>query len=588
MCACKILAGADNFAKLRLENCYYVDKTDFLLDFLSNRSAEVTLITRPRRFGKTLLMSMLSEFFDIRKKGNYKLFAGLKISANEELCREWMNQHPVLFLSLKGVENPTYARTLTRLQQVIADLCRLHRYLLTSEKVEPEDKEALQKYLKQEANEDELAHSLAVLSSALASHRGKPVIVLIDEYDVPAAYAADNGFHDEMIGFMRNFLGDVLKGNPVLNFAVLTGCLRITREDIFTGLNNLKCYGISDNKYVDSFGFTQAEVDTLLADAGLSSRREEIKSWYDGYCFGDNQEIYCPWSILNYVLDLQEKVVTSPKPYWLHSSANALVVQFLKETTLRANDEVAQLLAHEAIVKSINTSPTYNELKSSADNFWSLLYMTGYLTRVSEERLQELSLPLNPYMDEMALVIPNEEIRKVFAKEVITWFRDSVTVTEREALTAALWQADADRLARKLEEILEQHVSCRDLAGAGSGHTVYENYYHGLLTGYFLASYAKTYSNLEAGHGYYDIQVTDTANGRGCIMEIKRAASETDDLALLAEQGLRQIAEKKYDARLLATPGISTVLHWSFAFCKKSCQARALVVKQGPQSAATT
>ena len=585
MSACKILAGVDDFAKLRLGNYYYVDKTDFLLDFLSQQSVEVTLFTRPRRFGKTLFLSMLSEFFDIRKGDNHRLFAGLKISANEELCREWMNKYPVLSLSLKGVEKPTYARTLTRLQQVISDLCKLHRYLLTSEKVDPEDKEVLQKYLKQEADEDELAHSLAVLSSALASHHGKPVIVLIDEYDVPVASAADKGFHDEMIDFMRDFLGDVLKGNQALKFAILTGCLRITRESIFTGLNNLRCYGISDNKFVETFGFTQAEVDTLLADAGLTARREEIKAWYDGYCFGDNQEIYCPWSILNYVLDLQEKVVTSPQAYWLHSSANAPVVHFLRKTTVRMDDEVAQLLAGKALVKSVNTSPTYAELESSADNFWSLLYMTGYLTRVSKERLQELSLHLNSYMDEMALVIPNEEIRKIFAKEVITWFRNSVNASETEALTSALWQADADRLAGKLEEILEQHVSCRDLAGAGSGHTVYENY-HGLLTGYFLASYAETYSNLEAGHGYYDIQVTDAAKGRGCIMEIKRAASETDDLALLAEQGLRQIAEKKYDARLLATPGISTILHWSFAFYKKSCQARALVVKQGQPSSA--
>ena len=578
------ILNTESFSKIRKKNYYYIDKTAFLEKFLRTPD-DATLFTRPRRFGKTLFMSMLAEFFDITKDSR-ELFVGLKVSANEELCKEWMNKYPVISLSLKDVDKPTYARALTDFQELISEYCRKYRALLTSDRVDDEDKKDLQKYIGRTANEDSLRRSLRVISRILCQHYDRPAIVLIDEYDAPVAKAAENGYYREMIGFMRDFLSSALKTNTDnLLFAVLTGCLRVTGESLFSDLNNLSCYGISDTQYADIFGFTQAEVDTLLADAGITSRRENIKTWYDGYCFGKNQEIYCPWSIMNYVDDVQDDLDARPEAYWLHVSSNAQIRRFIRNKTPLVERELEKLLSGCAITKKINVTLNYNEVENDKENLWSLLYMAGFLTKASEEQTRLSGLIPNPDKDEMALVIPNREIHKIFAMEVTNWFWDIVGGQEEEKkLTQALWEGDSETLVQLLEGILLKNISCRDLTKEKAQESIEEttwreNYYHGLMSGYCLACYPETYSNLEAGEGFYDIQVIDKARGRAFIMEIKRAADEKENLADLVAEGLGQIEKNKYDVRLVSDPSLSVVLHWSIAFFKKSCQARAIVVK---------
>ena len=556
-----ILIGGEVFSEIRRENCYYVDKTGFLNDFLP-LPAKVSLITRPRRFGKTLFMSMLSEFFDITKK-SCKIFAGLKVSDNKELCSQWMNQYPVIFLSLKDVDKPTYVRALAIFQEEIIQFCNGHKYLLSSEKVEKEDKVQIQKYLDRKADEDTLGLSLETLINALASHWEKPVIVLIDEYDVPVAKAEKNGYYDEMIGFMRGFFSSALKttqGN--LKFAVLTGCLHITKESIFTGLNNLKCFGISDTRFADAIGFTQEEVDKLLADAGLSSRRDEIKAWYDEYRFGTGQEIYCPWSIMNYVDDVQNNSETAPQAYWLHTSDNELVQRLIAHNTTDLTDTIDFLLDGNCLPAHINYATDYKNLTSTPENIWSLLYFTGYLTRASKEAADELLLPGS---DMDILTIPNREVAQIFREELKTWFSRRLTGAQRADLTQAFWKPDAELFVKLLSRTLLVSISMHDYR---------EHFYHGLLTGIFLSTKAQTVSNLEAGTGRSDILVRD--NTMAAVIEVKRAREEKE-FPSLVEKGLKQIKDKQYDARFRINPSIRTILHWSIAFCKKSCMARAIV-----------
>ncbi len=429
-----------------------------------------------------------------------------------------------------------------------------------------------------------LKDSLLFLTSVLRYHSGKPAIVLIDEYDAPVAKAADNGYYDEMVDFMRSFLLAGLKTNlDNLMFGILTGCLRITRESIFSGLNHLDCFDITtDHKYADTFGFTQGEVDTLLRDTGFWEKRDVLKTWYDGYRFGNLTEIYCPWSIMKYLRDLQDNPGSDPVAYWQNTSENALVKRLFPGTTVEMTQDIADFIEGGCLVKQLRVNPTYESLDSSPDNLWTLLYMSGYLTRASKERAEAQGLAPNPEDNKYPLVIPNREIRDIFRYEVSTWFRAAVSVAQENAFFAAFWQADAQAVQQELEAILLEKVGSQDLAKE-SPKSPRENFYHGLLIGFFLVAYPKTFSNLHAGTGQYDISVlddADTASKRAAIVEIKRATSENEDLAVLAEKGLTQIRERKYDVRLLADPTVTTVLHWSIAFFKKSCEARAVLVRQ--------
>ena len=324
---------------------------------------------------------MLAEFFDITKDSR-TLFEGLAVSTNKEVCAQWMNQYPVIFLSLKDIGATSFAQFLENFAGLIGDTCDLHNYLLQSPAVTERNRQQLKELVNNKPSLSLLTRSLVVLSRALKSYHKKPTVILIDEYDAPVAKAADNGFHDEIVDFLRDFLSAGLKTNfENLKFGILTGCMRITQQSIFSGLNNLNCFGISNTLYADTFGFTEAEVDTLLTDAALSSVKDDIKAWYDGYCFGKNQEIYCPWSIMSYIYNLQREQIDSPQPYWLHVSSNAQIRRFIRNKTPIVENELAQLLSGCAIAKEINVSLNYDEIEIDTDNLWTLLYMSGFLTR---------------------------------------------------------------------------------------------------------------------------------------------------------------------------------------------------------------
>ena len=569
----KVLIGGEDFAEIRRENYYYVDKTDFLEKFLRTPD-DATLFTRPRRFGKTLFLSMLAEFFDITKDSR-DLFAGLKVSANEELCREWMNQYPVIFLSLKDVAGESFAEALENFHSLVSDFCWEHRSLLESSRIDTEERRKLEALRSQKADENTLADALLILTRAMRYHHGKPAIVLIDEYDAPLLAAAKQGYSRDMARFMRKLLSSAMKTNwNNFELGVLTGCVRIPLADDYGGLNNLVCHDISDYWHADTLGFTQAEVDTLLDEAGLSCKREEVRDWYDGYRFGDIGHIYCPWTIVNYVRDAPDNLGDTLKAYWLDVSTNAPIRQYIRNRTPLLAKELALLLSGGAIAQEIMVTLNPDELELTADNFWTILYMAGFLTGASEEQMRLSGLSPNPDDDEMALVIPNREIHEFFAEEANRWFRGVVGKNAENSLGQALWEGDGDKFARTLEQVLQTIGGCPELA-----ETWEENCRTVFLTIYCLACYPEICSRLKADDNFWVIQVIDKARGGGFIMEIRRAANEEKNLADLAEEGLGQIEKNRYDAQLLSTPALSVVLHWSVAFCKKTCDARAALVK---------
>ncbi len=553
----KILA-TEFFAKLRKDGGYYVDKTRFLEQFLKG-CPDVTLFTRPRRFGKTLFMSMLAEFFDIRKQGDgQNLFEGLYISSNEKLCQEWMHQYPVISISLKSVDKSTFADALEDIEFIISNICSEHQYLLNSSALTSEVRKLLKQLCSMKAKTTILSKSLFILTQAMHKHYGKPVILLIDEYDVPVARAADRGYYDEMILFMRNFLSDALKTNPCLKFAILTGALRITKESIFTGLNNLMCFDISSPPYADVFGFTQDEVDKMLADAGCEEKRDIIREWYDGYQFGERTDMYCPWSIMSYLDDLQDGLQDglqeqhiTPKAYWVSTSGNALARDFAKRLPDEANvyGNFAALLAGEPIAARLNPSMNYIDIFTSADNFWTLLYLTGYLTLASEP---------GPNDGVSLLVIPNREVREVFQKELQVLLKEILPESLRTALCDALWKQDAQDLEKQLTAVLE---GC-------SFHDAKEAWYHGMMYGILLPNNKSISSNRESGSGRCDLIVPDKENLRAAILEFKRVPS-VNMLDSGVQEALKQITSKNYDEGP-RKEGYKSILHIGIAFFGKS------------------
>lgn len=557
------IINTESFAEIRQNYGYYVDKTGFLQEFLRDpgdaerfRSpGAVALFTRPRRFGKTLFMDMLASFFDITQD-SHSLFAGLKVSACEKLCTEWMNRYPVISLSLKDVCKPTYARALKRFQEIFCEVCEKHRYLLASDSVEQRDRKKLQMYLDCEADEDTLALSLRTLSKALRCHYKTPVIVLIDEYDVPVSFAEENGYYQEMICFMRDFLSSALKSNKEnLKFCILTGCLRITKESIFTGLNNVDCYDITHASFSDTFGFTYDEVDQMLCDAGFADKKTIVQEWYDGYHFGTREDIYCPWSIMKYLRDLQNNPATEPEAYWVGTSGNDLTKGFAGRIPSQVQNWILCLLGGSSIAVPVNKCLTYSSVYKDTDNFWSLLYLTGYLTLSGSTD----SCVNEPVSGSSILAIPNKEVRQVFTTEVRDWFRDILPVNDRMALYAALWAQDAGTFEKCMASLL---VYC-------SFHDSLEAYYHGMLFGLFAIQYFGTVSNGESGQGRYDIIVSDKVSMRACVLECKRITE--GDMEAKALEAVQQIRKKGYDARLKAE-GFKTIIHAGVAFCQKSCK----------------
>ena len=542
-----IPVGISDFAKIRDRKYYYVDKTKLISDLLEEETAEVTLITRPRRFGKTMAMSMLSHFFDIRKDSK-AMFQGLKIAENTELCDEWMNQWPVLFLSFRRVDGLNFQGAYGMLQATITDVCENHLYLLDSPQVSAYPKEVMDRLLRGTASEKETKGSLLMLTKMMEAHYGKPAILLIDEYDVPIAKASANGYYDEMLDVMKGVL-QALKDNDALRFAVITGCLRIAKESIFTGTNNFVSDTISSSHLNEYFGFTQEEVDQILSDADQTDHAEDVKAWYDGYHFGE-LDVYCPWDVMNYLRDLRKNPKIKPASYWRNTSDNAIIRSFIDYAGENIHEKMETLLAGGYIIQKIREDLTYDYLHASEENLWSILYSTGYLTQVRGEELPP---------DTAALMIPNAEIRQIFETTVQEWFDDSARKENRTALFDAVWSGDIETLTEEMNELLRKTISYHDYK---------EDFYHAFLAGIFTGAGYSVDSNRERGEGRSDVVVRNSSKGRVALFEAKYAKT-LDGLEASCEAALRQIEDRQY-AKDFADD-YDDILCYGIAFYKKRC-----------------
>ena len=552
--------GNISFREIRENDYCYVDKTAFIEEFFSS-AIKTSLFTRPRRFGKTLMMNMLYDFFDITQDSK-AIFEGLAISKNKALCDKWMNQYPAVLISLKEMEGDNFYEAMVEYSHIIERLCGDLSYLQESPLVGQQEKDTLACLGKVSKEKDVLTSSLMTLCRALHAHWNKPVILLIDEYDVPLARAQENGYYPEMVKFIRKLLGSVLKDSKILQFGILTGCLKISKESSYTGLNNLTCFGISEFDFDDKFGFTSEEVDDLLAQAGCSAKKAEIKEWYDGYRFGDNKEIYCPWDILQYLRTLKKNPAAKPKAYWQNSSGNDVVRNFVDhcETADVVND-LDTLMSGGCVVTTLTENLTCDCLYENAENMWTVLYLCGYLTKAGPEQLKKCLQPgEEPDEGETILAIPNKEVLEIFADVISKWFRKEAQNIDRSELFKAFWGNNADELAELLSDQMEETISYFDAR---------ENYYHAFITALFTFSKWHVHSNKESGRGRADIVVRDKGNKHAAVIEVKRAKSE-EELPVKAEEAIRQIKEKQYAAPLLKRKGWKVSL-WGMSFFKKTC-----------------
>lgn len=549
--------GIESFEEVRTNDCCYIDKTGFIQELLED-TFKVNLITRPRRFGKTLTMSMLADFFSIHKDSK-ELFEGLEISHNTELCKEWRNQWPVLFLTLKDIDGDTFEDAYNMLQFSISSLCIEHSYLETSEQVSPIERKTFLRLINQEGTQTDVKTALVVLIRMMEKHYRKPVILLIDEYDVPLAKANDHGYYPQMLNIMRTFLGMAWKTNPSLKFAVITGCLRIAKESIFTGANNFVSNSVSTPRYSRYFGFTEQEVSLLLKTAGLLRQEEksnilaDIRHWYDGYLFGA-QEVYCPWDVLNHVSILMTDPGAVPQSYWKDTRHNQIIRRFIDRKDLFVHDKFEILLSGGIIQEHIAEDLTYDFDHSSEDNLWSILYLTGYLTQASPKLL-----PARFSLEEgkKALRIPNEEIRTLFAETVAKWFTDTVTMLDRTEFFYAWWNGDAAKLTKEITDILFATISYFDYR---------EDYYHAFTAGLFVGAGYEVASNSEQGTGRADILIKDRKNRRAIVIETKRSRTEAS-MQKDCLDALEQIERRQYAKSLLK--GYTTILCYGAAFFEK-------------------
>ena len=548
----KLPVGIENFEDIRRSGFYYIDKTMLIEQTLNNWS-KVTLFTRPRRFGKTLGMNMLRSFFEIGT--DKSLFDGLYISQNKSLCDEHMGKYPVIFLTLKGVEGLTFAKAKSMLSEIIKDEADRHYILNSSETLTSVDRESFMKILT--GNEENIENSLKTLSRLLYKHYGQKVVILIDEYDVPLDKAYQNGYYHEMVSLIRGLFGQALKTNDYLQFAILTGCLRISKESIFTGLNNFKVLSIMDARFDEQFGFTDSEVEELLAAYNLDSHFTEIKEWYDGYHFG-NADVYCPWDVINYVDLLRFEPTAKPQDFWSNSSGNALVRSFIDKADVQTKDEIERLIAGEYIEKEISQELTYDEIDKSIANLWSVLFTTGYLTKqgVTDDGRVRLS-------------IPNREIKNLFIKKIREWFSDTTANDGKtlEQFCNAFVDKDTEKIEQLFGDYLWNTISIRDTAVAKDKK---ENFYHGILLG--LLGYKASWlirSNTESGTGYSDILVEVPNNRTGIVIELKYA--ENGDMDAACDEALKQIEEKSYVDKL-KQDGMRNFIKYGIACFKKDCK----------------
>ena len=555
----KLPVGIDDFRKLRESDFYYVDKTR-LIEQLLYRWSEVTLFTRPRRFGKTLNMSMLRSFFEIGT--DKSLFDGLYISGNKELCDGYMGKYPVIFLSLKGVDGLDFTTARRMLCAILKNELNRHYYLKTSDALTDEDRTLFTKML--QGIDDNIEDSIRMLSQLLYKHYDQKTVILIDEYDVPLDKAFQNGYYKEMVSLIRGLFGQALKTNEFLQFAVLTGCLRIFKESIFTGLNNFKVMSITDSRFDEQFGFTDKEVRRLLSDYGMDSYFDDIKEWYDGYHFG-RADVYCPWDVINHVDHLRDDSDAKPQTYWINSSGNSLVRHLINRADSSTKDEIERLIAGEAIEKVIRLDLTYDEIDNSIDNLWSVLFTTGYLTKIGEVKL--------PDSESYAykLVIPNKEVREVFVLQIQEWFK-AVVANENDTmklLSRAILDKDEQQIARQLNIVMGRMISILDIKAPDD---MKENFYHGLLLGLLRGSNPDWLikSNRESGDGFSDILIKPEDPDAGIIIEVKYA-KEIEGLDAACYAAMAQIKDKRYD-EALRDEDRCDILAYGIAFCRKRCR----------------
>ena len=551
----KLPVGIDSFEKLRREAFYYVDKTGLIIDLLNNWG-EVNLFTRPRRFGKTLNMSMLKSFFEIGS--DRTLFDGLAISRETALCEAYMGRFPVVFVSLKGVDGLTFEDAYGMLRRILrSEVFRLS-FLAESKKVLDKEKAAFERFLNEQDTMDDVQESLKMLSSLLYQHYGQKTILLIDEYDVPLDKAFQHGYYKEMVALIRSLFGQALKTNDYLQFAVLTGCLRVSKESIFTGLNNFKVLSITDSRFDEHFGFTDAEVKALLDNYNLTAHYGETREWYDGYRFG-SVDVYCPWDVINHVDRLCGEPNAEPQAYWINTSGNDLVRRFVDKADKTTQGEIERLIAGEAIEKAVRLELTYNEIDNSIDNLWSVLFTTGYLTQAGKVERSVYKL-----------IIPNREVREVFILQIQEWFKETVVHDEKpmQAFCQAFLDGNAEEIQKRLTVILGKMISILDTKAKDEQK---ENFYHGLLLG-LLRSEPNwlILSNAESGDGFSDILIEPEDPDAGIVIEVKYSPTLAG-MESVCEAAMNQIKKKRYDERL-RNEGREHITAFGIAFCKKRCK----------------
>ena len=552
----KVGVGKSDFEDIRKSGNYYVDKTELIYELVNDTDNIVTLFTRPRRFGKTLMMSMIENFFSIRKSSG-QIFEGLAITKHEDFCREWMNQYPVLFISFKDVEGLNFDGAYGMLKTKLADLCKDLAKVLGSSAADKDDEEAFFSLKAQKADETVIKSSLKTLMRMLYAVYGKKVILLIDEYDVPLARAsekdtAENGYYPKMLDVIRGIMSTALKDNEFLQFAVITGCLRIAKESIFTGTNNFASYSVLDKSFSGYFGFTDEEVDRMLEAADRTARKSTIKEWYDGYVFG-NSYVYCPWDVINFLSELRNYPDARPKNFWKNTSHNGILLTFVKRTDFDVAEKFEIILNGGTITQTISDALTYDTLHSSEDNLWSVLLMTGYITKADP----------NEDGETVALKIPNKEIATIFEDTVVRHFSEAVNTDVIRELMDALWASDEGRATEIVSDLLWDTISYNDY---------HEDYYHAFLAGVFVGRGYAVESNKEKGLGRPDILLKDRKNRRAIIVEAK-IADKASDLDRECDKAIKQIIDEKYAEGLY---GYEKICCYGIAFFQKQAKVKLL------------
>lgn len=552
--AFKVGVGKSDFAAIRESDNYYVDKTDIIYELIEETDNEVTLFTRPRRFGKTLMMSMMSNFFSIRKDGR-SIFQGLKITEHKEFCNKWMNKYPVLFISFKDIEAETFEGAYKMLETRIADVCKEVADLTDKKDIDIDDKDVFAKLKAKSADEADVKNSLKTIMRMMHAVYGRKVILLIDEYDVPLAKASEkddgkNKFYTSMLDVISGIMGTALKDNEFLEFAVITGCLRIAMESIFTGTNNFASYSVLDEDFSGYFGFSEDEVEKMLSVAEREDKAEIIKEWYDGYVFGSSS-VYCPWDVMNYMSVLKKRKDTKPKNYWKNTSHNGILLTFVERTDFDVSDKFEALMNGKTVMQMISDELAYDTLHSSEDNLWSVLLMTGYVTKADPDEGGET----------VSLKIPNREIASIFEDTVVVYFRNTMDTKSLDSLINALWEGEAADASRIISELLWATISYNDY---------HEDYYHAFLAGIFVGRGYQVDSNKEKGLGRPDILLKDKKNRRAIILEAKKSKKKSD-LDKDCDEAVSQIISRKYAEGLY---GYEQVLCYGVAFFQKQAKVK--------------